>query len=168
MWIDGQRPIFTVNFQLMSTVVTTDQHLHNLFAHTDRMLEQRATSPPPSETEICKILKVWGYIWYLETLREAGTSRTNEVYPSVVLISSLTDCILLFYFCEEFATPVQSVCVKLLDVRSEVLLSLVFVSLGIQTAFCIYCLQSRMGLAFNTPAKWKVLSLRLLTCEHCS
>jgi hypothetical protein len=137
MWIDGQRPIFTVNFQLMSTVVTTDQHLHNLFAHTDRMLE-RATSPPPSETEICKILKVWGYIWYLETLGEAGASRIHEVYPSIVLISSLTDCILLFYFCEEYATPVQSLCVcvlNLLDVKSEVLLSLVFVSLGIQKLF---------------------------------
>ena len=110
MWIDGQKPIFTVNFQLMSTVVSTDQHLHNLFAHTDRMLEQRATSPP-SETEICKILKVWGYIWYLETLGKAGASRTHEVYPFIVLISSLTKCILLFYFCEEFATQVQSMCV---------------------------------------------------------
>ena len=95
----------------MSTVVTTDQHLHNLFAHTDRMLEHRATSPPPSETEICKILKVWGYIWYLETFREAAASRTPKVYPSIISISSLIDCILLFYFCEEFATPVQSLCV---------------------------------------------------------
>lgn len=111
MWIDGQRPIFTVSFQLMSTVVTTDQHLHNLFAHTDRMLEQRAMSPPPSETEICKILKVWSSIWYVETLGAAGARRTHEVYPFFVLISSLIDCILLFYFCEEFATPVQSLCV---------------------------------------------------------
>jgi hypothetical protein len=57
-WIDGQRQLFSVGFQLVSTVVTRDQHLHNLFAHTDRMLEHRGTSSPPSETEICKILKV--------------------------------------------------------------------------------------------------------------
>lgn len=95
----------------MSTVVTTDQHLHNLFAHTDRMLEQRATSPLPSETEICKILKVGGYIWYLETLGEAGASRTLEGFPFIVLISSLIDSIQLFYFCEVFATPVRSLCV---------------------------------------------------------
>ena len=71
-----------------------------------------------------------------------------------------------------FHSNAESVCVCVRAcaraVRSEVLLSLVFVSLGIQTAFCTYCLQSRMGHAFNTSAKWKMLSLRLLTCEHCS
>lgn len=63
----------------------------------------------------------------------------------------------------------ESVCVlNLLDVRSEVLLSLVFVSLGIQIAFCTYCLLFWVGLAFHVPAKWKTLSLRLLTCEYCN
>jgi hypothetical protein len=57
-WIDGQRQLFSISFHLVSTVVTGDQHLDNLFAHTDRMLEHRGTSSPPPETEICKILKV--------------------------------------------------------------------------------------------------------------
>ncbi|PSN40266.1 Dedicator of cytokinesis protein 11 [Blattella germanica] len=56
-WIDGQRQIFSVNFQLVSTVVTRDQHLHNLFAQTEKLLEQKTNSAPPSEVEICKILK---------------------------------------------------------------------------------------------------------------
>jgi hypothetical protein len=58
LWIDNQRQIFSVNFQLVSTVVTRDQHLHNLFSYTDRMLEHSATPMPHSVTEICKILKV--------------------------------------------------------------------------------------------------------------
>nr|CAD7194888.1 unnamed protein product [Timema douglasi] len=55
-WIDGQRPIFSVGFQLVSTVVTRDQHLHNMFSHTDRLLDPKSTSLP-SESETCKILK---------------------------------------------------------------------------------------------------------------
>lgn len=37
--------------------MTTDQHLHNLFAHTERILQQPKTSAVPAETETCKILK---------------------------------------------------------------------------------------------------------------
>nr|CAD7394742.1 unnamed protein product [Timema cristinae] len=55
-WIDGQRAIFSVGFQLVSTVVTRDQHLHNMFSHTDRLLDPKSTSLP-SESETCKILK---------------------------------------------------------------------------------------------------------------
>ncbi|XP_058447960.1 dedicator of cytokinesis protein 9 isoform X2 [Malaya genurostris] len=56
-WIDNQRPIFTVNFRLDSTVLTTDQHLHNLFVHAERLLEQSKTTVLPAESETCKILK---------------------------------------------------------------------------------------------------------------
>lgn len=56
-WIDAQRPLFTVATRLHSTVLSTDQHLHNLFAHIDRVLAQpRAGAQPPS-SETCKILK---------------------------------------------------------------------------------------------------------------
>ncbi|XP_067007867.2 dedicator of cytokinesis protein 9 [Anabrus simplex] len=56
-WIDGQRPIFNVGFQLVSTVNTRDQHLHNLFAHAERLIGPKHSSIIPSEQETCKILK---------------------------------------------------------------------------------------------------------------
>uniref|UniRef100_A0A182K3W5 Dedicator of cytokinesis protein 9 n=1 Tax=Anopheles christyi TaxID=43041 RepID=A0A182K3W5_9DIPT len=56
-WIDNQRPIFTVSLRLDSTVLTTDQHLHNLFLHAERLLEHTKTVAPPDTKETCKILK---------------------------------------------------------------------------------------------------------------
>ncbi|XP_055683113.1 dedicator of cytokinesis protein 9 isoform X1 [Lutzomyia longipalpis] len=56
-WIDNQKPLFAVTFRLDSTVLTTDQHLHNLFAHAERLLEQAKPSAIPAESETCKILK---------------------------------------------------------------------------------------------------------------
>lgn len=56
-WIDNQRPLFSVTFRLDSTVLTTDQHLHNLFVHTERLLTHPKASAVPAETETCKILK---------------------------------------------------------------------------------------------------------------
>ncbi|XP_049286761.1 dedicator of cytokinesis protein 9 isoform X3 [Anopheles funestus] len=56
-WIDNQRPIFTISLRLDSTVLTTDQHLHNLFLHAERLLEHSKTVAPPDTTETCKILK---------------------------------------------------------------------------------------------------------------
>ncbi|XP_018313730.1 dedicator of cytokinesis protein 9 isoform X2 [Mycetomoellerius zeteki] len=55
-WIDSQRPIFTVSFQLISTVFTRDLHLHNLFIHAERILDTKP-STTPSDSETCKILK---------------------------------------------------------------------------------------------------------------
>lgn len=40
-----------------STVLTTDQHLHNLFAHSERLLQQSKLTALPAESETCKILK---------------------------------------------------------------------------------------------------------------
>ncbi|KFB37649.1 AGAP008535-PA-like protein [Anopheles sinensis] len=56
-WIDNQRPIFTISLRLDSTVLTTDQHLHNLFLHAERLMEHSKTVAPPDTTETCKILK---------------------------------------------------------------------------------------------------------------
>lgn len=73
-WIDNQRPLFTVSFRLDSTVLTTDQHLHNLFAHAERLLAPNRLSLVPAESETCKILKashaiqVTTIISYLPTL----------------------------------------------------------------------------------------------------
>ncbi|XP_043275620.1 dedicator of cytokinesis protein 9 isoform X2 [Venturia canescens] len=55
-WIDGQRQIFTVSFQLISTVFTRDPHLHNFFVHAERILDTKP-SAVPSDMETCKILK---------------------------------------------------------------------------------------------------------------
>lgn len=56
-WIDNQRHLFTVTFRLDSTVLSTDQHLHNLFQHTERLLAHPKLGAHPAETETCKILK---------------------------------------------------------------------------------------------------------------
>ncbi|XP_014295486.1 dedicator of cytokinesis protein 9 isoform X2 [Microplitis demolitor] len=55
-WIDAQRPIFNVSFQLASTVFTRDPHLHNLFIHAEKILDNKL-SGIPSDSETCKILK---------------------------------------------------------------------------------------------------------------
>ncbi|XP_055386706.1 dedicator of cytokinesis protein 9 isoform X2 [Condylostylus longicornis] len=56
-WIDNQRQLFTVAFRLDSTVLTSDQHLHNLFAHVERLMEQSKMHAIPAISETCKILK---------------------------------------------------------------------------------------------------------------
>ncbi|EDV99138.1 GH13199 [Drosophila grimshawi] len=56
-WIDNQRPLYNVGLRLDSTVLTADQHLHNFFAHCERLLEGGKTGALPAETETCKILK---------------------------------------------------------------------------------------------------------------
>lgn len=56
-FIDNQRPIFSVAFRLESTVLSNDQHLHNLFVHSERLLQQGKLTAQPAESETCKILK---------------------------------------------------------------------------------------------------------------
>ncbi|XP_030384667.1 dedicator of cytokinesis protein 9 isoform X2 [Scaptodrosophila lebanonensis] len=56
-WIDNQRLLFSVGLRLDSTVLTADQHLHNFFAHCERLLEGGKTTALPAESETCKILK---------------------------------------------------------------------------------------------------------------
>jgi len=46
-----------VGLRLDSTVLTADQHLHNFFGHSERLLEGGKTGAVPAETETCKILK---------------------------------------------------------------------------------------------------------------
>uniref|UniRef100_T1J4R8 Dedicator of cytokinesis protein 9 n=1 Tax=Strigamia maritima TaxID=126957 RepID=T1J4R8_STRMM len=54
-WVDNQKQLFRVDFRLVSTIYTKDQHLHNFFAHMQRMVESRI---PVGEGETCKNLKV--------------------------------------------------------------------------------------------------------------
>lgn len=56
-WIDNQRQIFAIGFQLVSTVVTRDHHLHNLFAHAEKLAPTKPASLSPSDLETCKTLK---------------------------------------------------------------------------------------------------------------
>nr|CAD7259038.1 unnamed protein product [Timema shepardi] len=87
-WIDGQRPIFSVGFQLVSTVVTRDQHLHNMFSHTDKLLDPKSTSLP-SESETCKILKLANVLVVLSSTAEDGEIELANVL--VVLSSTAED-----------------------------------------------------------------------------
>ncbi|KAI0241477.1 Dedicator of cytokinesis protein 9 [Lamellibrachia satsuma] len=39
-WVDSGRPLFKFNLGLVSTIYTKDQHLHNFFAHCQKMMSQ--------------------------------------------------------------------------------------------------------------------------------
>lgn len=85
-WIDGQRPIFTVGYNLVSTVNTRDQHLFNLFAHAERLLEPKS-SAQPSETETCKIIKALHAI-QLPTLITFLPTLLNQLLTLLVSVSN--------------------------------------------------------------------------------
>lgn len=93
-WIDNQKPIFNVNFRLHSTVLTTDLHLHNLFAHAERLLEY-CKGPIPSDSETCKVLKaahaidISAVISFLPTLLDElfillVSSNTEEISLNII------------------------------------------------------------------------------------
>ncbi|XP_058060238.1 dedicator of cytokinesis protein 9 [Anopheles bellator] len=86
-WIDNQRPIFTVNFRLDSTVLTTDQHLHNLFLHAERLLEHSKTVAPPDTTETCKILKA-AHAIHISSLITFLPTILNQLLSLLVATSS--------------------------------------------------------------------------------
>ncbi|RZC34337.1 dedicator of cytokinesis protein 9 [Asbolus verrucosus] len=85
-WIDGQKPIFTVGFNLYSTVNTKDQHLFNLFSHAERLLDPKP-SALPSEIETCKILKALHAI-QLTTLITFLPTLLNQLFTLLVATSS--------------------------------------------------------------------------------
>lgn len=94
-WIDNQRPIFSIAFRLESTVLTTDQHLHNLFAHSERLLQLTGSGKlmaQPAESETCKILKaahaiqVKSVIHFLPTiLNQLFTLLVNTTSEDIAL-----------------------------------------------------------------------------------
>ena len=60
-WVDGQKPLFTVQMELVSTVTAQDQHLHNFFQHmaklNDANLQNRSfisllPSPSPNDSDV--------------------------------------------------------------------------------------------------------------------
>lgn len=85
-WVDGQRLIFSVGFQLVSTVITRDQHLHNLFTHLDRMFDKSALIPP-SEIETCKILKA-SHAIHLTTAITFLPTILNELFKVFLVAMS--------------------------------------------------------------------------------
>ncbi|XP_058818406.1 dedicator of cytokinesis protein 9 isoform X4 [Topomyia yanbarensis] len=86
-WIDNQRPIFTVQFRLDSTVLTTDQHLHNLFVHAERLLEQSKTAALPAESETCKILKA-AHAIHVSSLITFLPTILNQLFTLLVATAS--------------------------------------------------------------------------------
>ncbi|XP_046688590.1 dedicator of cytokinesis protein 9-like [Homalodisca vitripennis] len=86
-WIDNQKPIFAVSFQLISTVYSRDQHLQNLFAHAERLHEPKTGASLPPETETCKILKATHAI-QLNTAIEFLPTLLNQLFSLLVLSPS--------------------------------------------------------------------------------
>ncbi|ERL87077.1 hypothetical protein D910_04478 [Dendroctonus ponderosae] len=85
-WVDGQKPIFTVGFSLVSTVNTKDQHLFNLFVHAERLLDPKP-AVVPSESETCKILKALHAI-QLTTLITFLPTLFNQLFGLLVVTTS--------------------------------------------------------------------------------
>lgn len=123
-WIDSQKPIFTVSFNLISTVNTKDQHLFNLFIHAEKVLTPKPTTLS-TEKEICKIIKalhavqLTTLITYLPTLINqlfillVGTSNVdiglNVIRVLINLINMIYEAgrkdVLLSYVKYVFVTP---------------------------------------------------------------
>ncbi|KAK6623677.1 hypothetical protein RUM43_009529 [Polyplax serrata] len=87
-WIDGQRQIFTVGFQLVSTVITRDLHLHNLFCHIEKLVDKQS-AVIPSESETCKILKA-SHAIHLTTAITFLPTILNQLF-NLLLIASTKD-----------------------------------------------------------------------------
>ncbi|CAG9771792.1 unnamed protein product [Ceutorhynchus assimilis] len=85
-WVDGQKSLFTVGFNLFSTVNTKDQHLFNLFLQAERLLDPKPTSVP-SESETCKILKALHAI-HLTTLITFLPTLFNQLFVLLVATAS--------------------------------------------------------------------------------
>ncbi|XP_026677527.1 dedicator of cytokinesis protein 11-like [Diaphorina citri] len=93
-WVDAQKPLYTVSFTLNSTVFTRDTHLHNLFAHGERLLlEPRTpgspvpTTSPPPDTETCKILKA-AHAIQLSSVVQFLPTILNHVFRVLVRVCS--------------------------------------------------------------------------------
>ncbi|XP_055917510.1 dedicator of cytokinesis protein 9 isoform X2 [Eupeodes corollae] len=86
-WIDNQRPLFTVTFRLDSTVLTGDQHLHNFFAHAEKLLESGKISAIPAESETCKILKA-AHAIHITSLITFLPTVLNELFTLLVNTTS--------------------------------------------------------------------------------
>lgn len=86
-WIDNQRQIFSMAFRLESTVLTTDQHLHNLFAHSERLLQFGKITAMPAESETCKILKAAHAIQVKSTITFLPTIL-NQLFTLLVTTTS--------------------------------------------------------------------------------
>ncbi|KAL9930008.1 dedicator of cytokinesis protein Ziz isoform 2-T3 [Glossina fuscipes fuscipes] len=82
-WIDNQRPIFSVALRMDSTVHTSDQHLHNYFVHSERLLEGGKTTAMPAESETCKILKA-AHAIDITTLINYLPTLLNELFTLLV------------------------------------------------------------------------------------
>ncbi|CAH0557569.1 unnamed protein product [Brassicogethes aeneus] len=85
-WVDGQKPIFAIAFNLISTVNTKDQHLHNLFCHAERLLDPKP-SATPSEGETTKILKALHAI-HLTTLINYLPTLFNQLFTLLLATNS--------------------------------------------------------------------------------
>ena len=79
-------------FQLNSTVFTRDPHLHNLFAHAERILEMKP-SAMPSDSEACKILKA-AHAMQLVTVITFLPTILNQLF--VLLTCNVSDEIGLY------------------------------------------------------------------------
>lgn len=77
-----------MTFRLDSTVLTTDQHLHNLFIHAERLLEQNKTLSIPAESETCKILKA-AHAIHVTTVITFLPTILNQLF--VLLVNSTSE-----------------------------------------------------------------------------
>ncbi|XP_065346303.1 dedicator of cytokinesis protein 11 isoform X2 [Cloeon dipterum] len=66
-WLDGHKSLFRVGLRLVSTLATTDGHLHNMFVQAEKLLEPKPVQLPPNELETSKVLKA-GHAIHISTL----------------------------------------------------------------------------------------------------
>lgn len=90
-------------------------------------------------------------------LRRSRCKQNSWSWPFCYIVFSLTDCILLFYFCEEFVTQVQSLCV----------LNLLDVSTKFSSVLCLYLLAYRQLFVHTVyKVEWNLRLMFLLSGRH--
>ncbi|KAF5283763.1 hypothetical protein FQA39_LY17201 [Lamprigera yunnana] len=85
-WIDNQRSLFSVSFNLVSTINTKDQHFFNLFSQTERLFDPKP-SAQPNYSEICKIIKALHSI-HLTTLITFLPTLLNQLFALLLVTNN--------------------------------------------------------------------------------
>lgn len=86
VWVEGEKPLFRCNLTLDSTVLSRDQHLHNLFCHAEK-LSQIQPAALPADADTCKILKA-AHATQLSTLIAFLPTILNQLFEILITLKS--------------------------------------------------------------------------------
>ena len=93
-WIDSQKNVFKVGLRLVSTVLSSDQHLHNFFTSSSSLVHLMGETPQPASSSASKITHVSDQ----ETVKNLKALLALEVETTISFLPTLLNqllCVLL-------------------------------------------------------------------------